>query len=80
MQIYLKGKALITTLISSKTSKTKMNDENIKNVTTEIEKKELVFSLLTSKDEVSEIKMTSEGKPITIQIEASLVDKKDLPQ
>jgi len=74
-QIHLSGKIKLSKIADSKISQIKHNDGSMDNHVVATETKEAIFTLVTAKDKVSEITMNYEGKPLTIKIEAKVIEQ-----
>ena len=75
-KIHLSGKVIMRNMADSKISQIEVQTERkqIGNQILATQTNEATFSLVTELGKTSEIKMTYEGKPLTIKIEAQLVD------
>ena len=81
-QVHLSGKVKLSKMVDSKISQNELKIEGkpMGNYIIGTATSEATFSLITEQDKTAEIKMTYEGKPLTIKIEAKLVDTGAKPQ
>ncbi|MDD7987284.1 M56 family metallopeptidase [Lentisphaera marina] len=75
-QVHLSGKVILIKMVDSKITQVKIHEEQTSNVVMATETQEAIFSLLTTKDKVSEINISFEGKALRILLEAKVVEEK----